>query len=53
MKRCAAYYDSDAAYSESCGQPCHFYKVRLSTLFPKRNATFHGVFLLRLSVDMQ
>ncbi len=29
------------------------YKVHLSTLFPKRNATFHahGVFLLRLIVD--
>ncbi len=26
------------------------YKVHLSTLFPKRNATFHGAFLLRLSV---
>ncbi len=25
-------------------------KVHLSTLFPKRNATFHGAFLLRLSV---
>ncbi len=26
------------------------YKVHLSTLFPKRHATFHGAFLLRLSV---
>ncbi len=26
------------------------HKVHLSTIFPKRNATFHGVFLLRLSV---
>ena len=28
------------------------YKVHLSTLFPKRNATFHAVFLLKKSVTM-
>ena len=26
-----------------------YYKVHLSTLVPKRNATFHGAFLSRLS----
>ena len=31
---------------------CQHYKVHLSTFFPKRNATFHAAFLLKLSVHV-